>query len=57
MTPRQLDAVRSRNDAEYKIGEPLLPPLYCGDWGPDPIVTSLSLPEAQRLTGIFRAHR
>lgn len=36
MTPRQLDALRSKYDAEYKTGEPHLEPLFVGDWGPLP---------------------
>lgn len=53
MTSR-IDAIRSKADAEYKIGEPILPPLFVGNWGPqhDPIITPMALPEAQRLTGL-----
>jgi hypothetical protein len=61
MTNKQLDAIRSKADAEYKIGEPILEPLFVGDWGPqhDPIVTPLTPAQAERLTGqgMFRYHR
>jgi len=51
MTHRQLDALRSKYDAEYKMGEPELAPLFCGDWGPlDPLITPLTLAQAERLT-------
>jgi hypothetical protein len=49
---QSLNAIRCRHDAEYKIGEPILEPLFVGDWGEhDPLVTPISLAEAERLTG------